>query len=121
MEGKDTGYIRTRWGIHRLVFVRNDGKTIIRCDDRSKAFSTPFLVLILGMMESVGLTVLREYGDVTYLVIFAALMVVMGYLFKTVPGGLVPDEDQGYVMTMAILPPGRGASDRQPSRPPPVA
>jgi branched-chain amino acid transport system permease protein len=29
---------------------------------------------ILGMMESVGLTVLREYGDVTYLVIFAALM-----------------------------------------------
>ena len=29
---------------------------------------------ILGMMESVGLTVLRQYGDVTYLVIFAALM-----------------------------------------------
>lgn len=33
--------------------------------------------LILGMMESVGLTVLREYGDVTYLVIFAALMVFL--------------------------------------------
>lgn len=32
---------------------------------------------ILGMMESVGLTVLREYGDVTYLVIFAALMVFL--------------------------------------------
>jgi branched-chain amino acid transport system permease protein len=32
---------------------------------------------ILGMMESIGLTVLREYGDVTYLVIFAALMVFL--------------------------------------------
>ena len=32
---------------------------------------------ILGMMESVGLTVLRDYGDVTYLVIFAALMVFL--------------------------------------------
>ena len=32
---------------------------------------------ILGMMESVGLTVVREFGDVTYLVIFAALMVFL--------------------------------------------
>ncbi|MER9488056.1 branched-chain amino acid ABC transporter permease [Mesorhizobium sp. M0563] len=32
---------------------------------------------ILAMMESVGLTVLRQYGDVTYLVIFAALMVFL--------------------------------------------
>ncbi|WP_027155034.1 branched-chain amino acid ABC transporter permease [Mesorhizobium sp. WSM2561] len=32
---------------------------------------------ILGMMESVCLTVLRQYGDVTYLVIFAALMVFL--------------------------------------------
>ena len=32
---------------------------------------------ILGMMESVGLTVLRDYGDITYLVIFASLMVFL--------------------------------------------
>ena len=32
---------------------------------------------ILGMMESVGLTVLHAYGDITYLVIFAALMVFL--------------------------------------------
>ncbi len=32
---------------------------------------------ILGMMESVGLTVLRSYGDITYLVIFASLMVFL--------------------------------------------
>ena len=32
---------------------------------------------ILGMMESVGLTVLSEYGDITYLVIFATLMVFL--------------------------------------------
>jgi len=32
---------------------------------------------ILGMLESVGLSELREYGDITYLVIFAALMVFL--------------------------------------------
>ena len=34
---------------------------------------------ILGMMESVGLTVLSEYGDITYLVIFATLMVFLSF------------------------------------------
>ena len=32
---------------------------------------------ILGMMESVGLTVLAAYGNITYLVIFASLMVFL--------------------------------------------
>ncbi len=32
---------------------------------------------ILGMVESVGLTVLAAYGDITYLVIFASLMVFL--------------------------------------------
>ncbi len=32
---------------------------------------------ILGMMESIGLTVLAVYGDITYLVIFATLMVFL--------------------------------------------
>jgi branched-chain amino acid transport system permease protein len=32
---------------------------------------------ILGMVESVGLSVLHAYGDITYLVIFAALMVFL--------------------------------------------
>jgi len=33
--------------------------------------------LILGMLESVGLSVLAQYGDITYLVIFASLMVFL--------------------------------------------
>lgn len=32
---------------------------------------------ILGMMESVGLSVLSQYGDITYLVIFASLMIFL--------------------------------------------
>ena len=39
---------------------------------------------ILGMMESVGLTVLSEYGDITYLVIFASLMVFLSLDRKSV-------------------------------------
>lgn len=34
---------------------------------------------ILGMMESVGLTLLSAYGDITYLVIFASLMVFLSF------------------------------------------
>jgi branched-chain amino acid transport system permease protein len=32
---------------------------------------------ILGLLESIGLSVLHAYGDITYLVIFAALMVFL--------------------------------------------
>ncbi len=32
---------------------------------------------ILGMMESVGLTVLSQYGDITYLMIFVSLMIFL--------------------------------------------
>jgi branched-chain amino acid transport system permease protein len=34
---------------------------------------------ILGMMESIGLTVLATYGDITYLAIFASLMVFLAF------------------------------------------
>jgi branched-chain amino acid transport system permease protein len=34
---------------------------------------------ILGMMESVGLTLLSACGDITYLVIFASLMVFLAF------------------------------------------
>lgn len=34
---------------------------------------------ILGMMESIGLTVLAVYGDITYLAIFATLMVFLAF------------------------------------------
>jgi branched-chain amino acid transport system permease protein len=40
---------------------------------------------ILGMMESVGLSVLHAYGDITYLVIFGALMVFLSVR----PNGLI--------------------------------
>jgi len=36
--------------------------------------------------------------------IFAVLMAAMGGLLKVVPSGLVPDEDQGYIMAAAIMP-----------------
>ncbi|WP_148716068.1 efflux RND transporter permease subunit [Chitinolyticbacter meiyuanensis] len=36
--------------------------------------------------------------------VFGALMVCLLLLFKTVPGGLVPDEDQGYLMVVPVMP-----------------
>ncbi|WP_439500228.1 efflux RND transporter permease subunit [Bosea sp. (in: a-proteobacteria)] len=39
------------------------------------------------------------------LVLFAALLVGTGLMFKVVPGSLVPDEDQGVLLGVAVLPP----------------
>ncbi|MHC1711513.1 MAG: efflux RND transporter permease subunit [Solidesulfovibrio sp.] len=38
--------------------------------------------------------------------LFVALCLCAGWLFRVVPGGLVPDEDQGYVIALNILPDG---------------
>ncbi|PWV65560.1 efflux RND transporter permease subunit [Plasticicumulans acidivorans] len=39
------------------------------------------------------------------LLLFGGMLVLIWGLFQRVPASLVPDEDQGYIMTMAILPP----------------
>ncbi len=40
------------------------------------------------------------------LLLFAAMIGSLFWFFKVVPGGLVPDEDQGYMLGMTILPDG---------------
>lgn len=37
------------------------------------------------------------------MIVFGLMLLAMGWLFKVVPSGLVPDEDQGYILGMAIL------------------
>jgi multidrug efflux pump len=39
-------------------------------------------------------------------VVFGLFVVAMVYLFKVVPGGFVPAEDQGYVVTVVVMPDG---------------
>ncbi|ODT68241.1 MAG: RND transporter [Nitrosomonadales bacterium SCN 54-20] len=39
-------------------------------------------------------------------VVFLGIVALSAYLFETVPGGFVPPEDQGYVVTATILPDG---------------
>jgi multidrug efflux pump len=39
-------------------------------------------------------------------VVFGAMVVVMIFLFRTVPGGFVPPEDQGYVISIVVMPDG---------------
>jgi hydrophobe/amphiphile efflux-1 (HAE1) family protein len=38
--------------------------------------------------------------------LFGGMVLITGLLWKTVPGGLVPDEDQGYFLGAAIMPDG---------------
>ena len=37
------------------------------------------------------------------MLVFALMILAMGWLFKVVPTGLVPDEDQGYILGLGIL------------------
>jgi multidrug efflux pump len=45
--------------------------------------------------------------------VFAVLIAVSGYLFLRIPGTLVPDEDQGSVFTVALLPPAASMTRTQ--------
>jgi len=47
------------------------------------------------------------------LVLFALLIGVTGFLFLRIPGGLVPEEDQGSVFTVALLPPAASLTRTQ--------
>jgi len=41
-----------------------------------------------------------------WLIIYAAIIVGVGWLFAHLPGSFLPEEDQGYFITMVQLPPG---------------
>ena len=41
-----------------------------------------------------------------YLVIFVAIVICMGYLFQRMPTAYIPDEDQGILLVMGMLPSG---------------
>lgn len=45
--------------------------------------------------------------------LFALLIAVTGFLFVRIPGALVPDEDQGSVFTVALLPPAASLTRTQ--------
>lgn len=41
-----------------------------------------------------------------WMVVFVALVVLLGFLFTRLPGSFLPEEDQGYAMAIVQLPPG---------------
>jgi multidrug efflux pump len=41
-----------------------------------------------------------------YMIIFLVIVVAMGWLFSRLPGSFLPDEDQGYFISVIQLPPG---------------
>jgi len=47
------------------------------------------------------------------LCLFAVLIAAVGYLFLRIPGSLVPDEDQGSIFTVALLPPAASLTRTQ--------
>jgi len=68
-----------------------------------RAFNRFFDVVTNGYASSVGF-LLRH--SILAVALFAVLCLSAAWLFRTVPGGLVPDEDQGYVLAVNILPDG---------------
>ena len=54
----------------------------------------------------VGAVRLVKNSHVRALFVFGVMLLAISYLFRVVPGGLVPNEDQGYILGMAILPDG---------------
>ncbi|MCU6432758.1 multidrug efflux RND transporter permease subunit [Undibacterium sp. Jales W-56] len=66
-------------------------------------FNAAFLRLTKRYTNGVSFFMKRAVLGV---LLFGGMVVVTGLLWKTVPGGLVPDEDQGYFLGAAIMPEG---------------
>jgi multidrug efflux pump len=66
-------------------------------------FNTRFERTSDGYQRRVG-TMLS--APLRWLGVFALLVVLAGFLFTRVPGGFLPQEDQGYVITVIQAPPG---------------
>lgn len=72
-----------------------------------RGFNTAFEKLTGGYVGIVK-TLLRR--GLLAMVLFAAVIAGIGGLFSRIPGGLVPDEDQGYILGLVILPDGASLS-----------
>jgi HAE1 family hydrophobic/amphiphilic exporter-1 len=68
-----------------------------------RAFNSALETLTGGYMGIVHLLIRRVAIAV---IIMAALVVALGWGFNAVPGGFLPDEDQGYIMGNITLPDG---------------
>lgn len=66
-------------------------------------FNKVFDVTTVGYMRIVNLSIRRAFIT---MVLFVGLLVLTGWSFLQVPGGFIPDEDQGYMMLNARLPDG---------------
>lgn len=46
-------------------------------------------------------------------VVYTAMLLLMGFLFKVIPTGFIPDEDQAVLMSQVVLPPGSALNKTQ--------
>lgn len=68
-----------------------------------KIFNRMFDWLQVRFVGTVGIVLRRS---VIVLTVFGILLVVIFWLFRTIPGGFLPEEDQGYFITIVQLPEG---------------
>lgn len=68
-----------------------------------KKFNQSFEKLTHFYTGTVNLTL---HHKIIGAIAFGGMLVVMIFLFRTVPGGFVPPEDQGYVISVVVMPDG---------------
>ncbi len=68
-----------------------------------RTFNTYYGKLEKGYVGTVG-NVIRH--SPRWLMVFALLLVLCGFLFTRLPGSFLPEEDQGYALAIVQLPPG---------------
>jgi len=79
------------------TFLRHDAAT------KRSRFSRFFDRITSGYIASVGRIVKKI---ARYLLVYAAILVAMGGLFGKLPGSFLPEEDQGYFISIIQLPAG---------------
>ncbi|MBR1373235.1 efflux RND transporter permease subunit, partial [bacterium] len=91
---------------------------ILRPEDPNRKPSNKFTAIIkivftafnerFSKVTDVYLGIVKKfvYNRKLTVILYAGILILMGFLFKIIPTGFIPDEDQAVLLTQIVLPPG---------------
>ncbi len=78
-------------------------KVFVAFDEQFSKLTTMYLDVVKKFVYNKKLTI----------VLYTAFLIIMGFLFKIIPTGFIPDEDQAVLMAQFVLPPGSALNKTQ--------
>ena len=98
---------------------------VLKAEDSNKKPSnvfTAFIKKVFTAFDKRFEIITQKYLDVVKkfvynkkltIILYVAFLIIMGFLFKIIPTGFIPDEDQAVLISQVVLPPGSALNKTQ--------